>query len=162
MADYTVSIKGADELVSALKKSEETVRDKIGKAVVKAARRVEEAVGTKAPHITGALKGSINVRGPIHSNNNIGAVVGTNLKYARAVEFGTGIYAEGEGATRQPIRPRRAKVLAWKKGGEWIFARQVAGMKPRRFFKQGVEVSQAEATKIISDGVGEVLKVLAQ
>ncbi len=162
MADYSVRIDGADELMKALKKSGETVRDKVGKAVVKAARRVEEAVGTKAPHITGALKGSINVQGPIHTSNNIGAVVGTNLKYARAVEFGTGIYGEGEGATRQPIVPRRAKVLAWKKGGKWIFARQVAGMKPRRFFQKGVEDSRKEATQIIADGVGEVLKVFAK
>lgn len=162
MANYSVTIQGADELMEALKKSEDIVRDKVGKAVVRAAYRVQEAVGTKAPHITGALKGSINVHGPIHSRNNVGASVGTNLKYARAVEFGTGIFSEDEGATRQPIRPKRAKVLAWQKGKKWIFARQVAGMKPRRYFRQGLEASQAEATKLIADGVGEVLRVFAK
>jgi hypothetical protein len=56
-------------------------------------------------------------------------IVGTNVKYARWVHDGTGIY----GPRGMMIRPVRAKFLRFKAGGRVIYRRQVKGMKPNRY-----------------------------
>lgn len=61
--------------------------------------------------------------------------VGTNLKYARYVHDGTGIY----GPRGQPIRPVRASVLRWPaKGGGFVFAREVKGSPGRPFLRDAL------------------------
>ncbi len=52
------------------------------------------------------------------------------------VEYGTGIYGTGEGASKQPIRPKEKKALKWKsRSGNNVFAKVVRGMKPRPFLR---------------------------
>lgn len=65
--------------------------------------------------------------------------VGSNIEYAPHQEYGTGIY----GKTGSPIRPKKAKFLAWKgKTGQMIFARSVKGVKGKKFMQQGIEYMQ--------------------
>ena len=51
--------------------------------------------------------------------------------YAEFLEYGTGIY----GPKHQPIKPKSAKALHWKKGGVSIFAKEIKGMRPQPFIR---------------------------
>ena len=88
----------------------------------------------------------------IESENNIIARTGTNVFYAPYQEFGTGIY----GPRKQMIRPRTAKVLRWpKRGGGFVFARQVRGVKPRAFFASALTQERPYAEKRIDNYIKE-------
>jgi hypothetical protein len=77
---------------------------------------------------TGRLRSSILGTLIMRNGEPVG-IVGTNVKYARWVHDGTGIY----GPRGQVIRPVRAKFLRFKAGGRVIYRRQVKGMRPNRF-----------------------------
>ncbi len=83
----------------------------------------------------GELRKSIHV-----SSWGGGAVVGTNKAYARAVH---------EGRRAMIIRPKRAKMLRWAKGGKAVFARKV--FQPRRegrpFFRAAVDLFERDLDK---------------
>lgn len=73
---------------------------------------VAQRATRKAPRLTGRLKRSIIQGLPYASGPGRWAVdVGTNVEYARAQEFGSGLY--GPKKQRYPIYPRRGKVLAF-------------------------------------------------
>lgn len=55
--------------------------------------------------------------------------IGTNVKYARWFQEGTGIY----GPTGQPIKPKTGNVLSWEVNGVRYFAKSVDGMPARPF-----------------------------
>ena len=94
-----------------------------------------------------------------------GGTFGVN--YATWVEWGTGIYGEGPGATKQPITPKRAKFLrfpastaavrksgnltsaqqrkeAKKPGSSYVFVRSVKGIKPIYYMRDAVKDTAAE------------------
>lgn len=59
--------------------------------------------------------------------------VSGSAKYAVFHQRGTGIY----GPSGTPIRPVRAKVLAWRTGGKRYVARSVKGVPPRPMVPEG-------------------------
>lgn len=72
--------------------------------------------------------------------------VGTNVKYASALELGTGPYI---------IRPVKAKMLAWKTpDGQWHFAKQVhhPGMAPRPFLRPALMRVKKDIGRIVRGG----------
>jgi hypothetical protein len=79
---------------------------------------------------TGRLRASINTQLVVRGDRPI-AIVGTNVRYARFVHDGTGIY----GPRGRVIRPKRRKFLRFRpKGtGRWVYARKVRGMRPNPF-----------------------------
>ncbi len=79
---------------------------------------------------TGRLRASINTQLTVR-NGVLVVLVGTNVRYARWVHDGTGIY----GPRGARIRPRRSKRLRFKprSSGRYVYARSVAGMRPNRF-----------------------------
>lgn len=88
---------------------------------------------------TGRLRASINTQ--LASHNGLPIVyIGTNVKYARWVHNGTGIY----GPRGVPIRPRSAKFLRFKPRGSarFVYARQVRGMKPNRFLHNALPAAR--------------------
>lgn len=93
------------------------------KALAKRAIRVETRAKQLCPVDTGRLRSSITW-GMGRDARGIYADVGSNVKYAAWIEFGTGIY----GPRRTPIVPVSAPLLAWKgKDGQWYRARSVRG-----------------------------------
>jgi hypothetical protein len=61
--------------------------------------------------------------------------VGFNLFYGVFVHDGTGIY----GPKGTPITPRVSTYLRWKpKGGGWMYAKSVKGMRPNPFLADAV------------------------
>lgn len=59
--------------------------------------------------------------------------VSTNVKYAKWVNDGTGIYGSG-----RPITPKRAKFLRFEWRGSLIFARSVRGQKGQKYVEEAV------------------------
>jgi len=58
------------------------------------------------------------------------------------------------------IRPKKAKVLAWKGRTGMIFARAVRGVKPRYYFRSALRKMGAEQRKIQEAGYNYVKKQL--
>lgn len=79
---------------------------------------------------TGTLGRSIAV-GNVEGGSTLRVQVGTNVHYAPYVEYGTGIY----GPKGQPIRPKVAKVLAWKATGG---ALRRAGLQGGKLVAMGI------------------------
>lgn len=127
----TVDVIGAKEMKRAFAAAPKVVGNELKDALAKTAYIVEGRAKSYAPIQYGFLRGSIHTEGPYVTANNVEAKVGTNIKYALYQEKGTGIYA-GRGM----IRPRRAKILAWKQNGKWVFARAVRGVRGKWYMKR--------------------------
>lgn len=109
---------------------------------------------------TGTLGRSIAVGNIQRRYTERSIEVGTNLHYARYVEEGTGLY----GPAKQLIRPKTAKVLAWRSVGAgtklvasglrrsrgqlrprpdrdiyMVFARYTRGMRPWHYMRKAFE-----------------------
>lgn len=157
---YTISatLVGANELARGLKKSGYLIKVAMGEVMKKAAYVVQNRAKENAPVMYGQLRGSITHEAPIFTNNNVGAIIGTNVKHARWMEYGTGVYSTDPNSTRQPIRPKTAKVLAWKgRDGKWHHARQIAGVKGKRYMGRAFDETKEEVRRLISAGVDQFL-----
>lgn len=65
-------------------------------------------------------------------------IVGTNVRYARFIHDGTGLY----GPRKRLIRPVRAKALRWVgRDGNVVFARSSRGIRPRPFLRDALEAA---------------------
>ncbi|WP_435111317.1 hypothetical protein [Nocardiopsis synnemataformans] len=98
--------------------------------VTSRSRTVSNLAKRKVGVDTGRLKGSIRFTVRVQGSRVIGTV-GSMVQYAPYHHEGTGIY----GPRRQPIRPVKAKVLAFKPKGSraTVFATQVRGARPNPF-----------------------------
>lgn len=110
------------------------------KDLYRRARAVESAAKRLCPVDQGRLRSSITTVLTTEKGRPV-AYVGTNVKYARWVHDGTGIY----GPARRPIRPVRARILRWpaRRGstgarGGYVYARQVRGVRPRPFLREAL------------------------
>jgi hypothetical protein len=86
------------------------------------------------------------------------AKVGTNIKYAKWPEDGTGIY----GPRKAMIRPKNAKMLAWKSGGKWHYARQVRAVKAIHYFRDAKEEAKPYFAEQMKGAAREITSALAK
>jgi hypothetical protein len=102
---------------------------------------IEANVKRRTPVKTGNLRRTITSR---VERPGVRGVVGTNASYARPVH---------EGSRPHTIRPRRARVLRFKKGGETIFARFVRhpGTRGQPFLLDGLAASRDTIQDILSE-----------
>lgn len=121
--------------LAALLRSE---RGPVAQDLLRRGLRVQNRARQLCPVNTGRLRNSITVELVI-----VGGIpvvrIGTNVEYARWVHDGTGVY----GPLRRPIRPRRAKVLAFTPRGssQTVFATQVRGTPGRPFLRDALEAA---------------------
>lgn len=91
--------------------------------------RTEAVAKTLCPVDNGLLRASIDSdvdAGP----GTVTGTVFTPLDYGLWVHEGTGVY----GPVGRPIRPTRGRYLVFRgRDGEWVFAREVRGMRGRPF-----------------------------
>ena len=90
----------------------------------------------------GRLRSSIRTV-PIRAGFSRGARVGSNVKYARFVHDGTGIY----GPRGTPIKPRTKKFLRFRPKGVkgkkgYVFAKSVKGMRPNPYLKDALPAAR--------------------
>lgn len=106
------------------------IRDVLVAGLLVTANEYVADAARAAPHVTGRLRASIRAGTPQQDGDTVMVAVVATTNYARAVE---------EGARPRVIRPRRAKVLAFRKAGRKrkVFARQVnwPGFRGRWYFR---------------------------
>lgn len=139
----SVEIVGYKEFLKDVENTSANLKSITNAAITNSVNRIQSNVRQRAPHATGALQRTV-----LTQINYPDGQVSVNSKYGIYVEKGTGIYA-GKGL----IRPKRAKVLAFKAGGSQVFAKYIKGMRAQPFFKPGVEESvdyvQAQFIKLM-------------
>lgn len=88
---------------------------------------------------TGRLRASINTQ-LVRRNDAMAVIVGTNVKYARFVHDGTGLY----GPRHRMIRPVRRKFLRFRVRGTrgYIYARAVKGSPGNAFLKNALPAAR--------------------
>lgn len=115
------------------------------------ARDVQTAASVKAPKDTNRLANSIHADRlePMHW------VVGTDLYYAKEVEFGTGPH---------PITPDEKKALKFTDGGEVVFASRVMhpGTPAQPYLRPALLEHQSDLVENIEEAIEELfLEVFA-
>lgn len=117
------------------------VRDLLrrGLAVESQAKRNLSGEGGPKRVDTGRLRASIATV-VVYRNGDPVVLIGTNVRYARWVHDGTGIY----GPHHTPIVPRRAKFLRFRPRGSsrYVYARSVKGMRPNPFMRNALPAAR--------------------
>jgi phage gpG-like protein len=155
-AQFSIKVEGLEALTRAMDRAGGKLRDKLiytmGQATTLVQNEAKAMREGRFVNRTGTLRRSIIKR--VESPKR--GVVGTDVKYAPYVEFGTRPHI---------IRPKRAKVLAFKdKHGRMIFARQVnhPGSKPYPYmepaFRENVEPIKDLYDRLILEVVHEMAK----
>ena len=88
---YTLSAQmiGTEEMKEVFSKVGDVFHKEFGSALEESGKTVERYAKSYAPVKTGSLAGSIVSDKPIFLQDNVEVHVGTNIKYARAQEYGT-------------------------------------------------------------------------
>lgn len=137
-----VKFSGLDGIINAMDNMVATIRTE--EAVGQACALVEAAAKKKAPKDTGALRRSITSEVQKEGGDIVG-VVYTPLEYAPYIEYGTGLFAEGEGGGRLDV-PWHYK----DDKGEW---HSTSGQKPQPFLRPALEENREQITRLIREGL---------
>jgi hypothetical protein len=143
----TVTVKNAIDL-GAINKLLTGQQGGVAKDLLKRGLRVESAAKKNLQEFpkrvdTGRLRSSIRAQ-LVTINGKPACSIGTNVKYAKFVHDGTGIF----GPYSEVIRPVNKKALRWKtrsghvgKGG-YSFAKYTIGMRPNPFLKNALKAAK--------------------
>lgn len=128
--------------------SEPIIAEELTKGLTRIALTgVREARG-KAPVDTNLLRGSITHEGPFKQGGYIVVKVGTNVKYARPVEFGTAPHV---------ILPKVKKALYWKGADHPVFSVNHPGTKEHPYLRPAMKVMIAATPRIMGDATNRSL-----
>lgn len=155
---YTVVIPQLKELQQAFAKAPQAVATQVKQAGNKALVRYQATAKQETPVDKGTLRGSLQVTPMSQRDNVIEGSMGTGLFYAPFMEEGTGIY----GPAKSPIRPKRAKVLAFNVGGRTVFARQVKGAKPHWYMRTSLRQNQSATEGDFAQALENVANEIAR
>lgn len=139
---YKIKVNNLNTVVEAFKKAPAVVNDQLQRGVKEAGKTILTIEKKEAPVGTGNLRRLIQF-----SYSPISAMVWPSAGYAVFVNEGTGLY----GPRKDFIRPKRAKVLAFKKGGKMIFAKKVKGQKANPFVERTRDLAESKINKIFDD-----------
>ncbi len=149
-----VEVRG---LVEAQQKLEQVMSDLHGEEFLNAMRDgvllVSRDAKTLAPVDTGRLRASITpeIRRSGTAGKDVTGVVGSNVKYAAAMELGS-----------RPHWPPISALEVWAKRhgvSPYLVARAIArrGTKARRFLQTAFEQNEDRIIKLIGDGVAKIV-----
>jgi len=144
---YTIKINNLDRVVEEFKKAPKVVNERLQNGVKNAGKTILSIEKQEAPIGQGHLRRNIQF-----SYSPISAMVWPSVGYAVFVNEGTGLY----GPRKDYIRPKRAKVLAFKKGGKMIFTKRVAGQKANPFVERTRDKAEPKLNKIFDDMLKEI------
>lgn len=111
-------------------------------AIARACALVEAAAKKNAPKGSGELRRSITSK-VVESDGEILGIVFTPLEYAPYVEFGTGLFAEGQGRSDVPWCYKDDK-------GEW---HTTSGMKPQPFMRPALNDNREQIIRMLKEGL---------
>lgn len=106
--------------------------DDVKQAIDRTRFDVQNEARRRAPVDTGRLRSSIVSRA-INTGRSVGYVVGTNLKYAAAVEGGTAPHI---------IRPKNKKALFWPGARHPVGAVHHPGTRAQPFMRPAIEMTE--------------------
>lgn len=106
-------VEGVERLQRRLGLLSTEVRKMAQREVLRSVLNIQAGAKRRAPVDTGRLRNSITFE---LAPDGLSATIGTNVEYAPAVEFGSKPHV---------IRPRNKRVLRFKVGGKFVFARAV-------------------------------------
>ncbi len=135
-----VEVEGLDKLVEIIEELADT--DRIKMAMGRACLLIEAAAKKNAPKGNGTLRNSIESKVDVDGKDVIGTVF-TPLEYAPYVEYGTGLFAEGEGRKDVPWSYQDDE-------GEW---HSTSGMKPHPFMRPALNDNQKRVKEILEEGI---------
>ena len=166
MAELHIELEGMKEVQE---KMEQVISDLHGPPVLNAMRdatmKVQRDAKIAAPVDTGKLRASI-VPEVALKDNVLEGVVGSNVKYAPYMEFGTGMHTERAmmGAGGRHFPPSSALEL-WAKRHRlpngFVVARAIfraGGLKPRRFLRQAFEQNETYIRKLFDRTIQTIVE----
>lgn len=147
----TVQLRGDKELQAALKRPD-LISAPVQRFLQRSSFSIEAQAKLNSPVDTGRLRSSINTR----ISGNL-AKVGTNLKYAPHVEYGT-----------RPHFPPLAALQPWARrhgfgaGGAFMVARTIAlrGTRATRFFGRAIESNQQNIQRFAQQMSTEIAQAI--
>lgn len=146
-----LKITGLAEAKDGLKHQKEILQEIVRAAMAEGALAIEGEAKRRCPVDTGRLRDSITTAASVEDDGKIVARVGTNVEYAAAVEYGTGVFAENGKGRKTP--------WVWKgdgkKHGGW---HTTSGYAAKPFLRPAYEARKKEAMAIIADSIKEKLK----
>ena len=131
-----VEFEGAEKLMARLDKMSDEAALK--KSLETAALLVERSAREKAPKDTGALRRSITSK-----VEGLEGIIYTPLEYAPYIEYGTGLFAEGNGRKDVPWNYQDDK-------GNW---HSTSGLKPQPFMRPSLDENREKILEILKEGV---------
>lgn len=131
-----VEFEGAEKLIARLDKMSDEAA--LRKNLETAALLVERSAKQKAPKDTGALRRSITSR-----VEGLEGIIYTPLEYAPYIEYGTGLFAEGNGRKDVPWNYQDDK-------GNW---HSTSGLKPHPFMRPSLDENREKIVDILKEGV---------
>jgi hypothetical protein len=157
--EFSVQIRGIDQLISKLKQAPE-----IAAPILQRALSASQAILAKY-----TVKGIVPWRtGFLAQTFRAELATGVlrwfpTASYAPYVEYGTGIYGTGPGATHEPIviRPKNKKALYWN-GAEHP-VRQVTnpGQHPNPFMERIIEHAQSDIDETFGTALKQITDAIA-
>ena len=130
---YDITVKGVEAFMDKLQSSQEAIVAANLQAMEKSTLEVEARAKAKVPRVTGRLFASIT-----HEASPEEGRVGTNVRYAPFVEFGTGL----AGPLHHLIYPTRARYMTWLSGDKRVFARFTRGMRAEPYLGPALDESR--------------------
>lgn len=147
-----VRIEGIPELVRKLKAIKGAIGADLAFAGEKGMMVVEGSAKEKVPVDTGDLRRRITTKVLKQTKNTAEVAVGTNLKYAPYVEFGTGLYAESGEGRKTPWRYR----YAGKKGRRgWRWTR---GMRGKPYLRPAWDENKGKVAEVVREELGRIIQ----
>lgn len=131
-----IEFEGAEKLIARLDKMSDEAELK--KSLETAALLVERSAKQKAPKDTGALRRSITSK-----VEGLEGIIYTPLEYAPYIEYGTGLFAEGNGRKDVPWNYQDDK-------GNW---HSTSGLKPHPFMRPSLDENREKIVDILKEGV---------
>lgn len=131
-----IEFEGAEKLMARLDKISDEAELK--KSLETAALLVERSAKQKAPKDTGALRRSITSK-----VEGLEGIIYTPLEYAPYIEYGTGLFAEGNGRKDVPWNYQDDK-------GNW---HSTSGLKPHPFMRPSLDENREKILDILKEGV---------
>ena len=136
--DLNLDTEFLKKLVKNIKQYQKELKEEVFKALKETVLQIEKEAKRKCPVDTGRLRNSITPE----IESSVEGKVGTNVKYASAVEYGT---------KPHEIKPKKAKRLVWKDkdSKEFQSAKKVKhpGTKAQPFLEPAYLHGQKEAKK---------------
>ena len=129
-----IEFEGAEKLMARLDKMSDEAELK--KSLETAALLVEKSAKQKAPKDTGTLRRSITSK-----VEGLEGIIYTPLEYAPYIEYGTGLFAEGNGRKDVPWNYQDDK-------GNW---HSTSGLKPQPFMRPSLDENRQKILEILKE-----------